>query len=215
MLLAEEREALAAAGRRIAAGGLVIGTSGNLSARRDDLVVVTPSGAMLGELTADMMTVIDLAGTVVEGTFVPTTEVPLHLAIYAAYGAGAVAHAHAACSIAIACTRNEIPLVHYAMLALGGAVRVAPYATFGTDELASLVVAALAGRQAALLRNHGSVALGSSIANAVENLELTEWCADLYARCVALGEPRLLTDADAAAVTRQLEATGYGPVRRL
>jgi L-fuculose-phosphate aldolase len=215
MLLAEEREALAAAGRRLAAARLIIGTSGNLSARRGHLVAVTPTGAALGELTADMMTVIDTSGTVVEGTFAPTTEVPMHLAIYAAFGAGAVAHAHASCSIAIACTRDEIPLVHYAMLSLGGAVRVAPYATFGTDELASLVVTALADRQAALLRNHGSVAIGASIARAVENLELTEWCADLYARCVALGEPRLLTEGDVAAVTRQLLATGYGPMRRL
>jgi L-fuculose-phosphate aldolase len=215
MMLAEEREALAAAGRRLAAAGLITGTSGNLSARRDDLVAVTPTGAALGELTADMMTVIDISGTVVEGTLAPTTEVPMHLAIYAASDAAAIAHTHAACSIAVGCTRDEIPLVHYALLSLGGEIRVAPYATFGTAELAGHVVAALDGRQAALMRNHGSIATGDSVAAAAANLELVEWCADLYARCAALGEPRLLTSEDAAAHVRQLRATGYGGTRKL
>jgi L-fuculose-phosphate aldolase len=220
MLLAEEREALAAAGRRLTAAGLVTGTSGNLSARRDDLVAVTPTGAALGELTADMMTVIDGSGSVVEGTLAPTSEVPMHLAVYAASSAAAtgitaIAHTHATCSTAIACTRDVIPLVHYMMLGLGGEIRVAPYATFGTAELAGHVVAALAGRQAALMRNHGSIATGASVSKATENLELVEWCAELYARCLTLGEPRLLTSEDAAAFGRQVHATGYGSTRPL
>jgi L-fuculose-phosphate aldolase len=215
MLLAQERDALAAAGRRLAAAGLVTGISGNLSARRNDLVAVTPTGAALAELTADMMTVIDSSGTVVEGTLAPTSEVPMHLAIYAATGTAAIAHTHAACSTAIACTRDVIPLVHYLMLGLGGEIRVAPYATFGTVELAGHVVTALAGRQAALMRNHGSIATGGSVREATDNLELTEWCAELYARCLMLGEPRLLTSEDAAAFGRQVRATGYGTTRRL
>jgi L-fuculose-phosphate aldolase len=220
MLLAEEREALAEAGRRLAAAGLVAGTSGNLSARRGDLVAVTPTGAALGELTADMTTVIDTSGAVVEGTLAPTSEVPMHLAIYAATGTAAtgtaaIAHTHAARSTAIACTKDAIPLVHYALLNLGGEIRVAPYATFGTAELAGHVVAALAGRRAALLRNHGSIATGDSVREAADNLELVEWCADLYARCLALGEPRLLTDEDVSAWAEQMRATGYGSTRQL
>jgi L-fuculose-phosphate aldolase len=230
MLLAEEREALAAAGRRLTAAGLVTGTSGNLSARRDDLVAVTPTGAALGELTADMMTVIDGSGTVVEGTLAPTSEVPMHLAIYAASSAAAssagtssagaagieaIAHTHATCSTAIACTRDVIPLVHYVMLGLGGEIRVAPYATFGTAELAGHVVTALDGRQAALMRNHGSIATGASVGKATENLELVEWCAELYARCLTLGEPRLLTSEDVVAFGRQVRATGYGSAKPL
>jgi L-fuculose-phosphate aldolase len=220
VLLGEEREALAAAGRRLTAAGLVTATSGNLSARRDDLVAVTPTGAALGELTADMMTIIDMAGAVVDGTLAPTTEVPMHLAIYAASsaagtGVAAIAHTHAIRSIAVACTRDTIPLVHYALLNLGGEIRVAPYATFGTDELAELVVAALDGRQAALMRNHGSIATGGSADKAAANLELVEWCADLYARCLALGEPRLLTSEDAERYIAQMQATGYGGTRKL
>ena len=206
---------LAATGRRLAAAGLVTGTSGNLSARRDGLIAVTPTGAALGELTADMMTVIDSSGTVVDGRLAPTSEVPMHLAVYAATGTAAIAHTHAAGSTAIACTRDMIPLVHYAMLSLGGEIRVAPYATFGTAELAAHVVAALTERQAALMRNHGSIAIGDSVSEAAENLELVEWCADLYMRCVTLGEPRLLTVEDAAEFLRQVRATRYGGTRKL
>ncbi len=215
MLLKTEREELAAAGRRLTEGGLVIGTAGNLSVRVDDLVAVTPTSAIIGELTAEMMTVLDLNGAVVEGELAPTSEVPLHLAVYRATGTGAIMHTHAVASTAIACTLDEIPVVHYAMLSLGGSLRVAPYATYGTPELAERVVAALDGRQAALLGNHGSIALGSSVAKAVANLELTEWVAELYARCLALGTPRVLDAREQEDVIRQALAGDYGTVRKL
>ena len=137
MLLAEEREALAAAGRRLAARGLVIGTSGNLSARREDLVAVTPTGAVISDLTAGQLTVISLTdGAVVEGELEPTSEVPMHLSIYRATGAAAIAHTHATTTTAVGLVCDEIPMIHYTMLNLGGALRVAPYATYGTQELA-------------------------------------------------------------------------------
>lgn len=215
MRLRQQREDLATAGRRLAAGGLVIGTSGNLSVRVDDLVAVTPTGGVIGELTAEMMTVIDLDGRIVDGALAPTSEVPMHLAVYRATGTGAIAHTHAIASTAIAITMEEIPVVHYAILGLGGAIRVAPYATYGTEELAGHVVAALRGRQAALMRNHGSIAIGSSVAKSVENLELTEWMAELYARCLALGTPRVLDDKEQeAAILRNL-ATDYGTTKKL
>lgn len=215
MLLQREREELAAAGRRLAASGLVIGTSGNLSVRVDELVAVTPTGGVISELTADMMTVIDLDGQVVDGELAPTSEVPMHLAVYRSTGTGAVTHTHALASTAVACTLDEMPVVHYAMLSLGGTVRVAPYATYGTDELAAHVVAALDGRQAALLRNHGSIALGSTVEKAVANLELTEWVAELYARCLALGTPHLLDKKAQEAVITQALAGDYGTTRKL
>jgi L-fuculose-phosphate aldolase len=124
--LHEEREALAAAGHRLHRTGMVVGTAGNLSVRRGDLVAVSPTGAVLGELTAEATTVIDLDGSVVEGELAPTSEVPMHLALYREGRAGAVAHAHALASTAVACTVAELPAVHYAMLELGGAQRVAP-----------------------------------------------------------------------------------------
>jgi L-fuculose-phosphate aldolase len=227
MLLAEERDALAAAGRRLAARGLVIGTSGNLSARREDLVAVTPTGAVISELRAGDLTVISLAdGEIVEGELEPTSEVPMHLAVYRATGAGAIAHTHATASTAIGLVCEQIPLIHYTMLSLGGALRVAPYATYGTQELAEHVVAALQYKQAALMRNHGSIALGSTVAKSVDNLELAEWCAETYARAVTLGaalhgpvgdgaEPRVLTQKEQEDVINAALASGYGTTKKI
>ena len=221
MLLSEERAALAAAGRRLAERGLVIGTSGNLSARQGDLVAVTPTGGVISELTAEQMTVISLEdGRVVDGELAPTSEVPMHLAIYRATGTAAIAHTHATTSTAIGLIADEIPLVHYTMLSLGGSVRVADYACYGTDKLAELVVKALEYKQAALLRNHGSIALGSSLAKAVDNLELCEWAAATYhqallASAVTGRAPRELTQADQEEVIMAALSTGYGTTKKI
>ena len=88
----------------------------------------------------------------------PTSELELHLGVYRRYEAGAVVHTHAPIATALACVLDELPVVHYQMLALGGPVRVAPYATFGTPELAELTLDALEGRTAALMANHGAIA---------------------------------------------------------
>jgi L-fuculose-phosphate aldolase len=215
-----EREALAEASRRVAAAGLVVGTAGNLSLRvpggldGEDVVVVTPTGGVLADLTPEMMSVIDLDGAMVDGDLAPTSEVPLHLSVYQSTGAVAIAHAHALASTAISCTCDELPAIHYTVLQLGGAIRVAPYATFGTDELAANVTKALDGRVAALMQNHGSVAYGSDIREACDRLELLEWQAELYCRAVALGTPRRHTDEELEAVVLAALNRGYGPTRR-
>ncbi|MGH9209403.1 MAG: class II aldolase/adducin family protein [Acidimicrobiales bacterium] len=218
MLLRAEREALAEASRRVAGAGLVVGTAGNLSLRAGDdgdRIVATPTGGVLGELTAEMMSVIDLDGVLVDGDLAPTSEVPLHLSVYASTGAGAVAHAHALASTAVACTCEELPAIHYTILQLGGAIRVAPYATFGSEELAANVTKALDGRVAALMQNHGSVAYGRDIVEACDRLELLEWHAELYARSVTLGTPRVHTDAELEAVILAALNKGYGGTRRV
>ncbi|MGH3746035.1 MAG: class II aldolase/adducin family protein [Micromonosporaceae bacterium] len=212
MLLAAVRAELAAACRRLAAQRLVIGTAGNLSARHGDLIAVTPTGGVLGELTAEQMTVIDVEGAVLEGALAPTSEVALHTRIYRDTAAGAIAHAHALATTAVACVLDELPVTHYMQLTLGGAVRTAPYATFGTEQLAENVVTALQGRVAALMANHGSIAYGDSVAAACDRLELLEWCAELHARCHALGEPRLLSGDDLDAVTAAMARRRYGSV---
>jgi L-fuculose-phosphate aldolase len=214
LLLAEEREAVAGASRHLAATGLVIGTAGNISARKDDLVAVTPTGADLGTVTAEMVTVIDLDGEVVDGEFAPTSEVPLHTGIYAATNARAITHAHAMASTALSCTHEELPPLHYSCLGLGGAPRTAAYATFGSQELADNVIKALDGRNAAMMQNHGSVAYGSKMSEAVERLELLEWLAELYWRSSSMGTPRVLTDKDFEAIIMSAMEKGYGRVKK-
>jgi len=215
LLLADEREAVAGGSRHLAEKGLVIGTAGNISARNGDLVAVTPTGADLGTVTAEMITVIDLDGTVVDGELAPTSEVPLHTGIYAATNALAVTHAHAMASTALSCCHDELPPLHYSCLSLGGAPRTAPYATFGSEELAQNVIKALEGRNAAMMQNHGSVAYGSTMKEAIERLELLEWLAELYWRASSLGTPRVLTDKDFEDIIVAAMTGRYGTIRKV
>jgi L-fuculose-phosphate aldolase len=210
-LLADLRAAVAAAGDRLTAAGLLPGTSGNLSARHDSMVAVTPSGLRCGGLVPDQVTVVDLEGRVVAGDLRPTSEVPLHLAIYRATAAGAVVHAHAPTSTAVSCTCDELPVHHYGVVALGGPPRVAPYATFGTGELATNAVSAMAGgRTAALLQNHGSIAIGADLDEACDRLELLEWLCEVHLRVTLLGGGRVLSSEELEAVERQLRSDRYG-----
>jgi L-fuculose-phosphate aldolase len=215
LLLAEEREAVAAASRHLAQKGLVIGTAGNISARKGDLVAVTPTGADLSTVTAEMVTVIDLEGEVVDGDLAPTSEVPLHTGIYAATNALAITHAHAMASTALSCCFDELPPLHYSCLGLGGAPRTAAYATFGSEELARNVLEALQGRNAAMMQNHGSVAYGSKMAEAVERLELLEWLAELYWRASSMGTPHVLTDKDFEDIITAAIERGYGSLKKV
>ena len=189
------REELAAAARRVADEGLVVGTGGNLSVRDGDDVLVTASGVDLARCTADDVVAVGLDGTPRDpDAAAPTSELPLHLGVYADSGCAAVVHVHAPWSTAVACVLDELPVAHYQQLLLGGPIRVAPYATFGTPEPAAGVRAALEGRSVALMANHGAVAHGSSLEQALERALLLEWLCALHHRASALGLVRTLTE---------------------
>lgn len=212
-LLVAERTEVATAARRLARDGLVSGTSGNVSVRRDERVAVSATGAVLAELTEESVTVVDLDGRVLAGELAPTSELGLHLAVYARYGSGAVVHTHAPMATALGLVLDELPCVHYEMLGLGGSVRVAPYATFGSPELAAAVIEALDGKAAVLLANHGAVTHAHDLATALRATELLEWAATLYWRAASIGTPRTLTDADLAAVVEAATTKSYGSTR--
>jgi L-fuculose-phosphate aldolase len=199
--------------RRLAANGMVTGTSGNLSARTGDDVVITPSGARFDEIAGDDLAVVNLDGDLLEGPLAPTSELDLHLNVYRRYDAGAVVHTHAPMATAVGCVLDELPCVHYTMLALGGSVRVAPYRTFGTAELAQAVGDALDGRTAALLANHGTIAYGGDLAAAIAATELLEWASALYLRAATLGAPRALSDEQQEATVSAALARGYGTAK--
>lgn len=209
------REAVADASRRLAEAGLLVGTSGNVSARDGDLVAVTGTGVDLARCTADDVTVVRRDGSVVEGALRPTSELGLHLGIYDDTGSGAMVHTHAPYATAIGCVLDELPVLHYQQIALGGEIRVAPYATFGTPELAGHVRVALAGRTAALMANHGSVAVGGDLAGAVDNALLLEWLCQLHHRASSLGTPRSLDAEQQADVIRAALERGYGTTQQL
>ena len=214
MAMGSERQQVAAAARRIAAEGLVKGTAGNVSARVEDRVAITPTGAVLATLEPEQVAVVDLEGRVLDGELEPTSEIDLHLGVYRRYEAGAVVHTHAPIATALSCVLvDELPCVHYQMLLLGGPVRIAPYATFGTPELAASVLDALEGRTAALMANHGAIAYGGDPDSAVELSLLLEWACEVYWRAAALGTPRTLDEEQLNAVLSAVAERGYGSTR--
>jgi L-fuculose-phosphate aldolase len=208
-MLLRERERVAAASRRLASDGLVLGTAGNISERAGDLVAVTPAGAQLSTLQTQDILVVDLQGGVAEGEGAPTSELSLHLGVYRRYSAGAVVHTHAPMGTALSCVLDELPVVHYQMLQLGGSVRVARYATFGTPELAELTLDALQDRGAALMANHGTVAHGVDLDDAVERSLLLEWACRVFWHAAALGTPRVLDEQGLRDVASAAAARGY------
>jgi L-fuculose-phosphate aldolase len=206
--LAAEREAIVRLARRLRPDGLVLGTAGNLSVRAGDLVAITPSGLDYDALAPELVCVVALDGEPVEAELEPSTELAMHLAVYARTAAAAVVHTHSPFATAVACAQDELPAIHYLQAELGGGVRVAPYATFGTPELAERMAAGLEGRSAVLLANHGTITIGDSLDRAYANSVLLEWLAALYARTRALGTPRQLEDAELARVAERLADYG-------
>jgi len=209
MLLPDAREAIVTTCRELSQAGLVVGTAGNVSVREGDLVAVTPSGVRYAGLTPELVGVHRLDGAAVEAPRAPTSELPLHLAIYTARPeVGAVVHTHSPAATALSALVDEVPAVHYYVAMFGGPVLVAPYATYGTDELARNAVHALQDRTACLMGNHGAVAVGQDLMTAHDKSVYLEWLCDVYLRAASAGTPRLLSPAQITAVGVKL--AGYG-----
>jgi L-fuculose-phosphate aldolase len=206
MLLEAERALIVDHARRLRPDGLVVGTAGNLSVRSGDLVAITPTSVDYDALDPGLICVVGVDGHIVESERAPSSELPMHLAVYHATDAAAIVHTHAPHATVLASVVDELPAVHYLIAELGGSVRVAPYATFGTDELAASVMAALAGRSAVLLRSHGTLTIGRSLEQAYWRSVLLEWLATLYYRAALLGTPRLISAAEVELVADQLQA---------
>ncbi|TDV35411.1 L-fuculose-phosphate aldolase [Actinophytocola oryzae] len=188
----------------------MVGTAGNISVRRGDLVALTATGVTLADATVADVTVVDLAGEVVAGGLRPTSEAELHLGVHRRFGDGAIVHTHAPASTAFACVFDELPVIHYQLLEVGGAVPVVPFIPFGTPELAAAVVAAMADRQAVLLANHGAVTRGATLAEAMERTFVVEWACTLYEKASVLGTPKVLGDGQQRAVRDVMAALRYG-----
>jgi L-fuculose-phosphate aldolase len=212
-MLEREREQLAAVGRRLGEERLVLGGAGNVSVRAGAQVAISAAQASLAALDPTEVVVVDLAGELLEGGRPASSELKLHLDVYRRFGAGAVVHTHSPSATALSCVLVEVPVVHYQMLLLGGPVRVAPYATFGSSELAEMTVEALEGRTAALMANHGAIVHGPDLEAAFERACLLEWLCELYLRASAVGTPRVLTEEQQLAVVSAGSHRGYGATR--
>jgi L-fuculose-phosphate aldolase len=203
-------------GRRVVAeraadlAALTPGRSGNLSVRDGDRVAVTPSGVPYDDLAADDVPVISTDSDRLHGNLEPSSETPMHLAVYDARDAGAVLHAHAPWATTLAALREPLPAVHYAVARAGSEVPVAEYATYGTPDLAANAAAAMerADSDACLLANHGLLAAGADAADAFETAQAVEFTARVYCQASAVGEPAVLPDDEIERVARKFEEYG-------
>jgi L-fuculose-phosphate aldolase len=192
--------------RRMNALGINRGTSGNVSARLDDGFLITPSALPYDAMRARDVVALALDGTRRSGApHRPSTEWRLHAGIYAARpDVRAVVHAHPIYATALACLRRGIPAFHYMVAVAGGSdIRCSAYATFGTEALATEAVAALEGRQACLLANHGIVACGITLEDALALAVEVEALAAQYWHALQVGEPVLLTEEEMRRVREQ------------
>lgn len=208
------RTELIAAARLMAARGLAAGTSGNVSLRTEHGILITPSAVPYDQLTPEMLPLMPLDGSygAYAGAWRPSSEWRFHLDIYAARPeVGGIVHHHAPYTTALAIARREIPACHYMIARFGGApLRCAPYALFGTAELSALVLAALEGRSACLMANHGGIATGKDVASALAAATELEVLAQHYLLSLAAGGPVLPSDQEIADAIAQF-ATAYGP----
>jgi L-fuculose-phosphate aldolase len=203
---------------RLLADGLAVGSAGNISVRAGETVAITPSGIPYGEMDAADVCLITLDGAQLpngagQAAATPSSETPMHLAVYAATGAAAVVHTHSPEVIALSAARPELPAIHYAITALGGPVRVAPYVRFGSAGLAAAAVGALAGRSAVILRNHGALTYGRDLQQAYDRAVLLEWLARTYRLALSYGEPATLSPAELDEVATETRRRHYGERR--
>lgn len=212
--MTDHRTALLEAARRTEALGLNHGATGNVSVRSADGMLITPTAVPYGRLDAAGLVAIGLDGTVA-GTGTPSSEWRLHAAIYLARAdLGAIVHTHSRFATTSACLREDLPAVHY-MLAVTGATRVrcAPYAPFGSAELADLAVVALGEARACLLGNHGLVAAGADLEEALRVAVEVETVAEYWWRARAVGAPVLLGDDEMAEAIARFRSYGVPPGR--
>jgi L-fuculose-phosphate aldolase len=203
------RLALVAAARRLSSLGMNTGKSGNLSVRVAEGFLVTPSGKAYDALGGSDIVYVDGHGES-HGPHKPSSEWRLHRDVYSHFPeAASVVHAHSPFATTLSCLRRAIPPFHYEIAFAGGRdIRCAEYATFGTQQLSDHAVAALQGRRACLLANHGAVAFGPSLDEAVVLAEKVEALARLYWQALQVGEPVLLEGAEVDLVVEKFRTYG-------
>ena len=189
--------------------GMNRGTSGNIGVRFGDLFLVTPSGVSAEEMTPEGMVAMSYAGEVI-GRGSPSSEWLFHRDILVSRPeVGAVIHTHSRYATTLACLNREIPPFHYMIAVAGGdTIRCAPYALFGSQKLSDLALAALQNRKACLLGNHGMIALGEDLTDALSVAIEVESLCEQYWSALQIGEPNILSDRQMQEVIKKFKTYG-------
>jgi len=208
MRLLKERNDIVRFGKKLWTAGLTVATGGNLSVadRRKGLIAISPSAVDYFEMKPSQVVVVAMDGEKVEGRGKPSSELHLHLALYRKRrDVQAVVHTHSVYAATLAGLGLEIPAFHYLVGFSGKKIPLAPYATFGSRELASNVVEALGNFKAALMEKHGMVAVGESLPAAFTVAEIVEYLARVYYQAKILGDPASLPDEEMNKVIEMFE----------
>ncbi|MBQ6395212.1 MAG: class II aldolase/adducin family protein [Atopobiaceae bacterium] len=214
MMMELERQQIADFGRKMSSAGLSAGTSGNLSCYNHELglMAISPSGIDYFATEPEDIVIMKLDGTIVEGDRRPSSEAPLHAAVYRQRPqAGGVVHTHSPFCTTLACMRVPLKAVHYGVAsAMANELPVAPYACFGTPELAKSIEDTLAGCEAngCIMSNHGIVVCADDLPRAFALASSCEFVAELQWRAMCAGEPVVLTNEELTAVRERGKTYG-------
>ena len=211
--MTNERENLLKIAQKLVETGLNKGTAGNASVRikenGSDGFLITPSGMAVEDMSAASMVQMQFDGSYEQGK-IPSSEWRFHRDILASRtDVNAIVHTHSMFATTLACLHKDIPPFHYMIAVVGGdTIRCAPYALFGSQALSDNALAALIDRKACLLANHGMIALGRDLDDALAVTVEVENLCEQYWRALQLGEPYILTEAEMREVFQQFK--GYG-----
>ena len=211
MLMEKERLLLIEYGKKLVKAGLTKGTGGNLSIfdRKNGHVAITPSGIDFFEIQPEDIVIIDVDGNVIEGNRTPSSEWAMHVMPYKYRDdIDAVIHAHTMYATVMACLRQELPATHYMIAVAGENVRVAEYATYGSPGLAKNAFEAMKDRKAVILANHGILAGANDLLNAFNIIEEIEYCAEVYTKAKAIGEPVILPHEEMTLMAEKFKTYG-------
>lgn len=215
-MLEDERKELVKYAKKIFSVGLTRGTGGNFSIfnREKKLMAITPSGIAYDSMKASDIVIMNLEGEVVEGDLQASSEFYMHLLVYKnRKDVNAMIHMHSKFCTALSTLRLPLPAVDYLVAYSGGRqVEVADYASFGTKELAENALATMGNKNAVLLANHGINCVGYDMMKTFEIADELEFCAELYMRAKAVGEPVILSDSEMDYMVEKFK--NYGQKRK-
>ncbi len=210
-MLEKERSEIVRFGNKMLSSGLTTGTGGNLSIlnREQDLVLISPSGMEYTEMKPEEVVVLHRDGRIRAGLRKPSSEMGFHLALYRKRpDISAVVHTHSVYATTIACLNRELPAVHYLVGFSGKKVPLAPYATFGTEELARNICESIGDYNAVLMANHGLAAVGSSIGQAFAVAEEIELVARIWFQTQCVGGGKIIDDEEMDRVLEKFKTYG-------
>ena len=211
MLMIKEREALVSYGKRLLESGYVLGSGGNISLmdRAEGLIAITPSGLPYERMNPDDIVVLDLDSNTREGHLKPSSEYQLHLSLLTQrQDINAVVHTHSPFATAVACLGWDLPSFHYLVAVSGISIPCAPYAIYGSQQLADNVCNVISNGKAVLMANHGLVTVADTLEEAFGIADIVEYLSRIYLQTRAVGQPQLLSEQDMTQVISKFEGHG-------